>query len=382
MSKKDYYVILGVAKTSTKDEIKAAYRKLALKYHPDRNPGDKASESKFKEAAEAYEVLSSEDKRKQYDQLGHEGFTNMGSGGGDQWQTSGMSMDDIFSNFSDIFDGMFGGGFGGRRRTEKAGPTPLRGHDLAKEIKVTLEESYVGSKEEIGYYHFVSCETCNGNGMKPGTTTTECNACKGHGQIQYRQGFFAYSQTCGTCSGQGYTIPNPCTDCSGQSRVQKYDKFKVSIPAGIYDGAELRISSKGDAGIYGGSSGNLYLKITVVPDKKFSREDNDLVCSVMLTYPQLVLGCQVEIENIDGTKETIKVPKSCTVGEKITVKGKGFPSIKRGTRGNLIIIAQCHIPKKLSTESKNLLKEYSEQIGTDTKDSDSSISGFFKKFLG
>ncbi|MBT3455524.1 molecular chaperone DnaJ [bacterium] len=381
MSKKDYYETLGVTKSASQTEIKAAYRKLALKHHPDRNPNNKESESKFKEAASAYEVLSSPEKRKQYDQFGHEGFPNMG-GGGNSWGQDGMSMDDIFSNFSDIFEGFFGDSFGGKRQHKSVGPTPARGHDLAKEVKVTLKESFLGVKKDVDFYHFVPCENCNGKGVKAGTSVSKCSACQGHGQIQYRQGFFSYSQTCGSCTGQGYTIPNPCPGCSGQSRIQKYDKFKVTIPAGIFDGAELRITGKGDAGIYGGSAGNLYLRVNVEEDKKFKRIDNDLVCTVMLTYPQLVLGCQIEIENIDETKETVKIPKGCPSGEKITIKSKGFSSLKGSSRGNLIIKTKCHIPKKLPTETKQLLKDYSEKIGTDTTDSDSSITGFFKKFLG
>ena len=379
MSKRDYYEVLGISKNASQDEIKASYRKLAMKYHPDRNPGDKKAEASFKEAAAAYEVLSNPEKRNKYDQYGHDSFENMGGG---SWGGGGMNMDDIFSNFSDIFEGMFGGGFGGRQQQKKTRPTPLRGHDLAKEIQITLKESYLGTKEEIGFYHFVPCEKCSGQGMKAGTSVEQCKTCQGQGQIQYRQGFFAYSQTCSACSGQGYTIPSPCSECSGQSRVQKYDKFKVTIPAGIFNGAELRITSKGDAGVFGGSAGNLYLRVNVVDDKKFTRIEDDLECKITLTYPQLVLGCQVEIENIDGTKETIKIPKGCPSGEKITIKSKGFPSIKGRSRGNLIVITQCHIPKKISAKAKESIKDYSDEIGTETNDSGSSIASFFKKFLG
>jgi len=374
MNKRDYYDILGVTRTASAEEIKSAYRKLALKYHPDRNPDDKASEEKFKEAAEAYEVLSDATKRRSYDQFGHEA-QNMGSGMGNGG-FGGMNMDDIFEAFGDIF--------GGHQRHQRRanGPEPMRGHDLTKEISISLKDAFLGTKKEISYYHFFSCDTCKGKGAQPGTTIQSCVACKGMGQIQYRQGFFMYAQTCSTCAGQGYTIPSPCPDCKGQSRIQKYDKFTVTIPQGIYDGAELRIVGKGDAGVYGGPAGDLFLKIKVEPDKKFTRAGNDLVCRIMLTYPQLVLGCQIEIESIDDTKETIKIPKGCPVGEKIIMPGKGFYKLRTTTRGNLVIITECHIPKKLSKEAKELLNAYSEQIGTDTQSTPGFISGLFKKFLG
>ena len=377
MSKKDYYTILGVAKGASKDEIKKAYRKLAMKYHPDRNPDNKEAEEKFKESAEAYEVLSDDTKRQQYDQFGHEGFKNMGGGHGGH----GMNMDDIFSQFGDIFGDMFGGG-GQQRRKTTTGPEPKRGHDLHKEITISLKDAYLGLKKEISFYHFFACDDCSSKGTAPGTSVQICSACKGAGQRHIQQGFFAFAQPCSPCGANGFTIPSPCKTCKGQSRVQKYDKFTVNIPAGIYNGAELRVPNKGDAGVYGGGAGNLYVKIRVTADKKFQRSDDDLVCTIMLTYPQLVLGCQIEIENIDSTKEMVKIPKGSAVGEKIILPGKGFVKLRNKTRGNLVVVTQCHIPKKLSAEAKKLLTDYSDIIGTEAKDNEWSISGFFKKFLG
>ena len=377
-NKKDFYNILGVDRSAAKADIKSAYRKLALKYHPDRNPDNKAAEDKFKEAAEAYEVLSNDGKRQQYDQYGH-ASQGMGDGGGHH-----ANMDDIFEQFGDIFGNMgdmFGGG-NGRRRRGPVGPEPKRGHDLAKEVSITLKDAYLGKKEEINFYHFANCDDCKSKGMESGTKVVTCYSCGGAGQTQTRQGFFAFSQPCSPCGGHGFTIPSPCRNCKGQSRIQKYDKFSVNIPAGVYNDAELRISGKGDAGVYGGPSGELFLKIRVMPDKKFKRIDNDLVCSVMVTYPQLVLGSQLEIESIDGTKHTIKIPRGCPIGEKVMVAGKGFVNLRNKVRGNLIVITKCHVPKKISPAAKKALGEYFEEIGTDVADGGNSILGFFKKFLG
>lgn len=380
MSKKNYYDVLGVSKTATADEIKKAYHKLALKYHPDRNPGNKEAEEKFKEAAAAYEVLSDENKRKNYDQLGHAQYEQMGSMGGQQ---GGMNMDDIFGSFGDIFGDLFGGGTAGNRRgKQRTGPEPIRGHDLTRDVTISLKEAYLGTKKEISYYHFVVCQTCKGIGAQKGTKPQSCTKCHGTGQIQYRQGFFMYAQPCDACKGHGFIISSPCGGCNGASRIKEYTKFSVNIPAGIYNGAELRISTKGDAGVYGGSTGDLFLKINVLPDKKFKRVGDDLECSIMLTYPQLVLGAQVDIEHIDESKLAVKIPKGCPVGERIIIPGKGFATMRGNINGNLVVITKCHIPKKLSPEAKELLTNYAQLMGNDPHENEGTISSFFKKFLG
>lgn len=379
MKKKDFYEILGVSKTADLTEIKKAYRKLAMQYHPDRNPGNKEAEDKFKEAAEAYEVLSDEQKRAQYDQYGHSGYQNMHQGGGHQ------NMDDIFKNFGDMFGGFdFGDIFGqGQQRKKKSGPTPQRGHDLAQDITLTLKEAYLGVTKEISYYHAFACSECKHQGYKNKTDVQTCAQCKGAGQVRYQQGFFSVSQACSACQGQGYTIKNPCANCKGQSRKQEFERFELKIPKGVFDGAELRIAGRGDAGVFGGPNGDLFIRIKVQADQRFQRIDNDLVCTLMVTYPQLVLGSQVEIEHIDGSKIALKIPKGCPVGEKIVIPGKGFDKIRSSGSGNMVIITQCHIPKKLSSEEKDLLQKYSDAIGTDVSDNkDGFITSLFKKFLG
>lgn len=377
MNKKDYYEILGVSKSASQDEIKKAYRKLALKFHPDRNPGNKKAEDNFKEAAESYEVLSDKTKRQKYDQFGHAGM----HGGSDYHQHSNMG--DIFSQFGDIFGDIFGGGSGGfgRQQTRRNKPAPQRGHDLSFNLSITLKESYLGIKKDLRIYRYIPCETCKATGCKPGTKPQTCATCGGSGEIIQRQSFFSFAQPCSACRGRGYTIKSPCTTCRGQSRVQKHSQLSVPIPSGIFDGAELRVAGKGDAGVFGGPFGDLYINIQIHSEKHFYRRENDLVTHLNLTYPQLVLGSQIEIENIDGSKELVKVPKGCPVDTEIKIPGKGFTRPHGKIHGNFVIITKCDIPKKLNTDTKEALLNYAKKLGEQTS-SDSGISGFFKRFLG
>ena len=378
MKNADYYKILGVSHDATVEEIKKSYRKLAMQYHPDRNPNNKEAEEKFKEAAQAYDVLSDPAKRQRYDQYGHEAYQH-GAGAGGHGEYA--NMNDIFENFGDIFGSMFGGQ-ASRQQKKTGGPTPAKGHDLSQRIQISLKEAYLGIKKEIKIYHYESCTSCKTSGCKEGTKPTACASCKGAGTQHYRQGLFAYSQACSACYGQGFKITNPCPDCRGQSRIQKHEKLSITIPAGIYHGAELRVSGKGDAGIFGGPSGDLYLVVDVAYDAKFSRRDNDLLTTLNLTYPQLVLGCQLEIEHIDGTMQTIKIPRGCPVGKELRTEGQGFVKLNGKGRGDLVIITQCDIPSKLSEDTKKSLLEYAEKLGSQSSSAHGGISGFFKKFLG
>ncbi|MBM3886775.1 molecular chaperone DnaJ, partial [Candidatus Dependentiae bacterium] len=341
------------------------------------NPDNKEAENKFKEAAEAYEVLSDQEKRTRYDQFGHAGLHS----GADFHHN--QDINDIFENFGDIFEGLFGGGGGfGKQRSPRGEPMPQRGHDLSQKVSITLKESLLGCKKEIKIYHFSACEVCHGAGCQAGTKVKTCADCQGAGKIHYRQGFFAYSQPCSSCHGQGFSIPSPCKECRGQTRIQKHEKLTINIPAGIYDGAELRLSGKGDAGIFGGQAGDLYVVIHLQADHAYTRRNLDLVTSIHLTYPQLVLGCQIEVKTLDDATETIKIPKGCQVGKEIVIAGKGFANLHGKGRGNLIFITQCDIPTSLSDDAKQALLVYAEKLGNASSSRDGGITGFFKKFLG
>jgi molecular chaperone DnaJ len=372
MNKKDYYEVLGVSSSASKDEIKKAYRKLAIKYHPDKNPGNKLAEDKFKEAAEAYEVLFDQEKRSKYDQFGHSGM----QGGSDFHQYSNMG--DIFDAFGDVFGDLFGMGGGGRKK-RTSGPAPQRGSDLSKRVEISLKEAYLGCKKDIKIYHYVSCQGCSGNGCEPGTKPLICQKCRGQGAVHVQRGFFAIQQNCSKCYGSGFKINSPCKECSGQSRIQHHDKLVVTIPAGIFDQAELRIPGKGDAGVFKGQVGDLYLTIHVKSHDKFFRRDDDLVYVVSLDYPQLVLGCHLEIENLDKKKIMVKIPKGCFVGKEIILPGKGFSSLRGKGTGNFVVQTNCDIPQKLDLETKNSLIQYAENLEQHNKNFGSGFTGFFKK---
>ena len=351
MSKRDYYEVLGVAKAATDQEVKSAYRKLALKYHPDRNPGDKAAEDKFKEAAEAYAVLADADKRHLYDRFGHAGLGAAATGGAGFDPTVFTGFEDILGGLGDIFG--FGDLFGGARR--RGGPQ--RGADLRYDLEISFEESARGAETSIQIPRQESCETCKGSGAAPGSKPVTCPQCHGRGQLISQRGFFTVARPCGQCRGTGHIISNPCPGCRGAGRVQRERKLTVKIPAGIATGQRLRLSGEGEGGAAGGPSGDLYVVVHVQEHPFFQRENNDLYCEIPLNFPTLALGGEITIPTLEG-EEPFKVPEGTQAGETFRLRGRGMPDVTgRGGRGDLLVTVKVLTPKKLNREQKKLLEQ-------------------------
>ncbi len=342
MSKRDYYETLEVSRTATEQEIKSSYRKLALKFHPDRNPGDKKAEEKVKEAAEAYAILSDADKRARYDRFGHAGVG--GTQGFDPSQFTGF--EDIFSGLGDIFG--FGGG--GRRSG------PQRGADLRYDLEIKFEQSAKGVETAIQIPRSEPCDTCSGNGAAPGTSPTTCPQCRGTGQLRYQQGFFTVARTCSQCRGAGKVIAKPCPTCRGDGTVEKMRKLTVKIPAGIATGQRLRLSGEGESGTLGGPPGDLYVVIFVREHEFFQRDGNDLHCTVPLAFTTLALGGEIQVPGLDGD-ETLKIPESTQTGTTFKLRGKGMPDVSGRGHGDLLVTVQAMTPKKLTREQKKLLEQ-------------------------
>ena len=351
MSKRDYYEVLGVAKDASDQEIKSSYRKLALKYHPDRNPADKSAEEKFKEAAEAYAVLADADKRHLYDRFGHAGLGAAATGGAGFDPTVFTGFEDILGGLGDIFG--FGDLFGGGRR--RGGPQ--RGADLRYDLEISFEESAHGAETSIQIPRQETCDTCHGSGAAPGSRPSTCPQCQGRGQLRYQQGFFTVARTCGQCRGSGQVISNPCTTCRGAGRVQKERKLTVKIPAGIATGQRLRLSAEGESGAGGGPAGDLYVVVHVQDHSYFQRDGNDLFCEIPLNFSTLALGGEITIPTLEG-HETFKIPDGTQTGTVFRLRGRGMPDVTgRGGRGDLLITVKAITPKKLSREQKKLMEQ-------------------------
>ncbi|MBW1982601.1 MAG: molecular chaperone DnaJ [Deltaproteobacteria bacterium] len=348
MAKRDYYEVLGVDRTATDEQIKKAYRKLALKYHPDRNPGDKQAEELFKEAAEAYEVLRDPEKRNIYDQFGHEGLQGTGFAGFG-------GFDDIFSAFGDIFEDFFG--FGGRRG--RRATAARAGADLLYDLSIDFQEAVFGTEREITVPTTVTCEACGGNGCEPGTREEICPTCHGRGQVVQSQGFFRISTTCPRCRGQGRTITNPCRRCSGSGQQRVNKKVLVKVPAGVDTGTRLRIPNQGESGTHGGPPGDLYVRLHVNPHDFFERDGNDLYCRVPVSMVSAALGDTIDIETLAGP-QTITIPPGTQSGELIRLKGEGVPNLRGYGRGDLLIEIQVETPKRLTKRQRELLREFEE----------------------
>lgn len=367
---RDYYEILGVSKTSDPSTIKKAYRTLAMKFHPDRNPGDKESEEKFKEAAEAYDVLSDDKKRQRYDQFGHAAFSG-GFGGG---HPGGFNdINDIFSAFGDIFGDIFGGHPQGRGRT-RGGSRAQRGSDLRYLLDIELKDVLAGTKKEIQFDTEESCKTCTGTGAKAGTKPEICKTCGGAGQVVRQQGFFTMATACSSCRGEGQVIKDPCTTCKGRGRTALKKKLSISVPAGVDTGTQLRLSNEGEPGSLGGPAGDLYVQIQVRDDKRFEREGQTLHTRADISYLQAILGADVEVPGIEEPVR-VEVKSGIASGDTVVVKEQGLPSLRSARRGDLIVHVDVEIPKKLTRREEELLREIAKEKGEEVHEPESS--GFF-----
>jgi len=365
MSKRDYYEVLGVSKDASDRDIKKAYKRLAMKLHPDRNQGDKAKEEEFKEVKEAYEVINDDQKRAAYDQYGHAAFEQGGHGGGGGFGGGGFGQD-----FGDIFGDIFGGGRGGGGRQRQQ-----RGSDLRYNLELTLEEAIKGKTLEIKVPTYVSCDSCDGSGAKKGTSAKTCPTCHGHGQVQMRQGLFAVQQTCPTCNGKGKIIPDPCNVCHGQGRVQKNKTLSVKIPPGVDTGDRIRLSGEGEAGEHGAPAGDLYVQANVKAHSIFERDENDLYCEMPISFTTAALGGEIQVPTLSG-KVKLKIPKETQTGKMFRLRGKGVKSVRSHSTGDLMCKVVLETPVNLSGDQADLLRQLETKVGTNKKHSPKE-SGFF-----
>lgn len=371
-TQRDYYEILGVSKSASEEEIKKSYRRLAMKFHPDRNPNNQEAENKFKEAKTAYEVLSDAKKRSAYDQFGHAGVGGPGHGG------AGFGFDNVGDVFGDIFGDIFGGarGRGGRQQAQ-------RGADLAYEFAITLEEAVHGTTTEIKIPTWISCKTCDGQGAKKGTSKTTCTKCRGSGQVTMQHGFLSIGQPCAACAGSGQVIKDPCGTCHGQGRVRQTKSLSVKIPAGVDSGDRIRLSGEGEAGMHGAPAGDLYVQIHVKEHSIFHREHNDLHCEIPVTFVTATLGGEVEVPTLSG-HVNLKIPAETQSGNQFRLRGKGVKALRAGQVGDLLCRVVVETPIRLTEEQKNKLREFDALLKNDQKNHSPKSSGWFdtvKKFF-
>jgi len=364
--KKDYYETLGIPRNASEQEIKSAYRKLAIKHHPDKHQGDKDAEEKFKEISEAYEVLSDPNKRATYDQFGHEGLKGAFGTGGFSWQdfTHFEDFEDIFSGLGDIFSGFgMGGDLFGTRRGPRKKRGPRRGRDIGYNLTVDFIKAALGSEESITVSRYDECNTCKGSGAKPGTKETVCSTCKGSGHISTVSGFFSIARTCNECGGAGRVIKTPCQECRGSGKVRVSKKIKVKIPAGVDNGIRLRVQGEGDEGEKGGPRGDLYVTIHVREHPFFKRKDNNIYCDVKISFTQAVFGAEVEVSTIEG-KVKMTLPPGTQSGKIFRLRRKGVPDLLSGSgKGDQLVRVTVDVPQRLTEEQKKLLKEFARTLG-------------------
>ena len=374
MAKRDYYDILGVNKSSSKDEIKKAYRTTAFKHHPDKNPGNKAAEEKFKEASEAYSVLSDDGKKTNYDQFGHAAFESGGGGG------QGFGGFDT-SSFSDIFEDFFGDFSDGSRSSGRRS-SGSRGNDLRYDLSINLEDAYKGLEKKIDYTTYKKCNSCIGSGAEPGSKPIKCDYCKGNGKIRSSQGFFTVQQTCPQCHGNGETINKVCKKCNGGGKIQSDETVSVKIPKGVDDGTRIRLTGKGEAGNKNGANGDLYLFISVQNHDLFKRSEENLFFELPITFADAALGTSIEVPCVSGSKVNVKIPAGTQYGKQLRLKDKGMPILRRSSFGDLYIRIIPEVPVSLSKKQKELLEEFKKLENTKLSP---TIKNFFekaKKFWG
>lgn len=371
MSKRDYYEILGVQKSADDAALKAAFRKLAMQHHPDKNPGDKQAELKFKELNEAYQVLSDPQKRAAYDRFGHKAFENGGGPGGPGNADFGDFMSDIFESF------FGGGGPGGQRR----GGGRDRGADLRYNLEITLEEAFTGKTAQIRVPTSIACESCSGTGAKPGTKARQCQSCGGYGRVRAAQGFFSIERTCPTCGGRGEVIEDPCKACQGAGRVTRDKNLSVNVPAGVEDGTRIRLAGEGEAGVKGGPPGDLYIFLSVKPHALFQRDGSDLFCRVPISMTKAALGGEVEVVTLDGAKTMVKIPEGTQTGKQFRLKRKGMPVLRSSDVGDLYIQMQVETPQSLTRRQRELLAEFEKESSGATHPESAGFFGRMKDFF-
>ena len=360
MSKQDFYEVLGVNRGADNSTLKSAYRKLAMKYHPDRNPGDKSAEKQFKKISEAYDVLSNPEKKSAYDQYGHDAFNPSQTGG----------FGEGFGSFSDIFEDFFGD-FGGRTQQRQE-----KGQDLKYELSISLREAYLGIKKEISFETLVSCSHCNGSGSEKGEGVSTCPTCGGSGRTRASQGFFTVERTCPTCSGAGQIITDPCSVCNGDGRARKQRNIEVNIPTGVDDGSRIRISGEGAAGKNGSESGDLYLFVSIDTHELFERDGNNIYCNVPVSMVDASLGGSVEVPTVSGGRAKVKIPVGTQTGDQLRLSGKGMPALRSVSFGDMIISLIVETPTNLTDNQRSILKEFAEQSG---KENNPEGHGFFSR---
>jgi molecular chaperone DnaJ len=359
-TKRDFYEVLGVARTASAQEIKAAYRKLAVKYHPDRNPGDREAEEKFKEAAEAYAILTDADKRARYDRVGHQGVAGAGAGGFDPT---------IFGDFSDILGDLFGFGFADPSGRRRGAGGPQRGADLRYDLTLSFEEAAFGTETTLRIPRLEACAKCSGTGSASGAQPTPCQSCGGRGQVRFTQGFFTVARPCPQCHGEGRVVSDPCKECKGEGRVEREKSLEVKIPAGVDTGARLRLAGEGEQGRLGGPAGDLYIVLQVEPHPKFKRDGSTVYSKVPIAYPQAVLGAAIEVDTIHG-KATLEVPAGTQHGKEFRLRGQGVQRLDGNGKGDhvAVVVLEVPDPRELSEEEVQLLRQLAETAGTPVKE--------------